>query len=335
MARVFYPGPPSTASCAGPLALEPHETVTPVPGDTGPISCSLLYFLDPLKVSLQTMEVAEELGALVGLATGRRVLVPNELPVTVKGSEKVQFIQMSRGLDRELIGPLPSDALAKVSSLLRQISVLSDADANTLSAALHLYYGASILVERDVRSAYIMLVSALEILSREYGSPPHAWDEWEEAQEWNTLFESLDLTPDQAGELRSRLLANRQLRLKRTFCEYAAGTLPETFWDETWEQWGYSFRPPTNDWDSAAQVARVQRSEFFSRDRAALRRALARSYDIRSAYVHRGETFGIAESARGGIAPVTGGEEIGYPFLRMIVRALLLAELANRSAAVP
>jgi hypothetical protein len=334
MARAFHAGHPIPATQAGPLALEPKESVAATPGDTGPISCSILYFPEPMAVSRQTVEVAEELGALLCLASGRRFEVPPELQFRVKGGTEVHFQQFSRGIDRELIGPLPPDTIPRTLALLNRIAVLQDNDVHTLGRALHLYYGACNIVEGDVRSAYIMLVSALEILSREYGSPPKDWNEWEEAAEWDDVFAEIELAPEQSAVLRIRLLNDKHLRLKRTLCDYVANALPGSFWQLAWEQWSYSFRPPTNDW-GPADVLRLPRSHVITRDKALLRRALQKTYDARSAYVHRGDTFSIEQSLRSDDIPVNGTAPISYPILRLIVRDLVLLELTRRGGPSP
>lgn len=326
--RIFHAGHLPTPTQTQSLKIQPLGSLPVRPGDTGPESVSVLQFPDALPLSEQTLMLAEELGALLCLVTRRRTTVPLELPISVKGSDTINFIPYGGGIDRQLIGPLPDDALARLSSTFAHIRSLSSDDATVLGAATELHYGACILVEKDVRSSYVLLVAALEVLSRKYGVPPSDWSAWEDSREWDEAFAQLALLDHQQQVLRGKLLDNRQLRLKRTFMGYAANALPETFWDLTWEQWSYTHHLKEDKW-SDASPSHVPVAEIFPRDRAVLAQALAKTYDIRSAYVHRGDEFDLVGSLRKLSIPLGGDQPLPYQFLRLVVGEVILHELRH------
>ncbi len=334
IARMFHAGHLRPAAFTKNLSIQPLGRLPVRPGDTGPESVAVLQFPDVLPLSERTLMLAEEIGALFCLVTRRRTAVPLELPISVKGSNTINFLPYGGGIDRELIGPLPDDALIRLSRALTSVGALTPDDTAMLGAATKLHYGACLLVERDVRSAYVLLVAALEVLSRKYGVPPREWSAWEDSSGWDSVFSQLTLNQDQQEVLRQKLLDNRHLRLKRTFCEYAANAIPTTFWDLAWEQWSYTYHVKEECW-SEATPAPIPVAEIIPRDRAVLRRALAKSYDIRSLYVHRGDEFDVAGSLRQLDMPLTGDQPLPYQFLRLIVGELILHELRRVTSEGP
>lgn len=333
MARVFHAGHRPGLAPPGIVALEPQEPLPSRPGDTGPTYVSYLRFPDVLPISEQVLNVAEEIGGLLCLCSRRRVVVPLEVPVSVKGGNgRLSFLPYGGGLDRELNGPLPPDIIARFEALLANIATLSDSKAASIGSAVMLHYAACALVERDVRSAYVLLVAAIELLSREFGLPSREWSAWEDGHGWDELFGTILLTEPQRSAIRARLLANRQLRLKRTFIEYGAETIPDSFWSVTFEQWGYTYRPQTNDWGDPT-LSPVLISQVLPKDRAILARSLARTYDARSAYVHRGSPFDQAASLRRRDIPVDGSQPLPYQLLRVLVRELLLHQIGAAAVA--
>jgi len=323
--RVFHAGHLPQASFAPRLSIQPLGPVPFRPGDTGPESCSVLQFPDSLPVSEASMMLKEDLGALLCLISRRRIAAPLEIPISVKGTNTIHFLPYGGGLDRELIGPLPQDTVARLSQTLTGVQEINERDTAVLGAAMKLHYGACLLVERDVRSAYVLLVAALEVLSRSYGQPPQDWTTWEDSSTWDAVFVELGLTVQQQDVLRSKLLSNRQLRLKRTFTEYAANALPDDFWNLTWEQWSYTYHPQDSSWSEPVSSP-IPVAEIVPRDVDVLSKAFARTYDVRSAYVHRGDEFDVAGSLKVSL-PLSGDTPIPYQFLRLIVGQVILHEM--------
>jgi hypothetical protein len=157
------------------VALQPLGPVPHRFGDVSPVSAVLLRYLETTETSARLADnhgVAAELGALVCLASGRRFEVAMEYTVKVEGSPQTFFLGYAGVADRKLHGPLPNDLPARLESLLRKVASLPVDDLASLGAAANLHYGSILLCERDIRSAYLLLVAGLEVLSRAYGSPP-------------------------------------------------------------------------------------------------------------------------------------------------------------------
>lgn len=318
------------------IALQPLGPVSSRFGDISPVSGILLRYLDTAETSnnlINRQGVATELGALISLASGRKFEVAMEYPVKIEDSPLTFFFGYAGAIDRKLHGPLPSDLPTRFESLIRRVASLSVDDLTTLGAAANLHYGSILLYERDIRSAYLLLVAALEVLSRTYGSPSNRWEDWEGSRSWDNLFTQIALTTDQGEAIRQHLLRDRQLRLKATFRNYASRELPDSFWDDPWLEWTYGRSLPQDSWTDP-QVTEKRVHEILPRDRALLYNALGKTYDLRSGLVHRGEDLSVIDTALRHAVPVEDGKPLPYAMLRAILVKILEMEIENRSSIV-
>lgn len=88
---------------------------------------------------------------------------------------------------------------------MSKIVSLPEPHLSAIATACTLHHGAILLYEKDVRSAYLLLVAAIEVLSRQYGAPPTDWSDWEESSEWEKFMVKIGLSSKQETALRGRL----------------------------------------------------------------------------------------------------------------------------------
>ncbi len=312
------------------VKVEPLGQVTPRPGDTDPSLATLLRFFDTMPHSYSSYLVAADLGSLLSLASDRKFEVAMELPMRVEGRPETHFFSFGTAIDRRLTGPFPSETRSQFLDYLSRLRTLPAEDLEALSAANKLHYGSVLLAGRDPRSAYLLLVAALEVLSRRYGSPPQEWSAWDESDSWNQLFTSLDLSSDQQEALRDRMMANRHLRLKATFREYISSSLPESFWEKPWEEWLYTLHLPHGTWGEA-QRSETPIEDIVPKDRQLIFQALGKTYDLRSGLVHRGDELHLIQTGLKAAEPVIATEAIPYAVLRQMLLALTRTELETRT----
>ena len=299
-----------------------------------PESMVLLAYLDDATFAQNAIHhhrLAADIAAAMSVALERRIDIPFEIAARIEGADSLTFLPFGAITDRVITGPLPSDSVSQVAEVFRKVGGLAKGDLATLGAATSLFHGALLLHERDVRSAYTLLVAGIEALSREYGQPPTDWHEWEVSSKWDAFAAEHQLSEVQAGALRDRLMEDRQLRLKATFRSYASSRLRSIFWEQPWVEWMYSFDIPGGRWLEPEILYEGRLNDFLPTDRAALREALGHSYDLRSSYLHEGVWFGPLELT---LEPaVTVGMDRPLPFavLRAILRELILVELAERT----
>ena len=113
------------------------------------------------------------------------------------------------------------------------------------------------------------------------------WSDWEKSDVWDTLMAEHSFTADQAQAVRDELFRDRQLRLCATFVRYVVERLPADFYDEPWTDWS-----PTIDAGEGRITDGVwsdpRPMNDLMPDVDGLARALGKSYDAQSAYVHEG-----------------------------------------------
>jgi hypothetical protein len=181
--------------------------------------------------SLEDQAVAAQLGAVLTLATNRRVEVAaSDLPLTMEGTTQRTFLPTNLLLDRSLAGPIEVDTRAELVATLSRFYGLATSDRVVLGAATELHYAAALLFDVEPNAAYAMAIAGLERLSRAYGDAPVDWSVWEQATRLDRVFADLALTDEQIGRLRHELLQDRHLRLRQTFASYAAQSLTDDFW---------------------------------------------------------------------------------------------------------
>jgi hypothetical protein len=331
---------------AGKFSLEgtivrslPFEPVVPFARPGGPSEVpQLLEWMDIPDEGERSPFADNDLGvdltAMLALATGRRVAFANEVTFALEGAEWTGFLEIGHSVDGELYGPAEPGARDRFVTIAKAIVALPEDRAIALGDAIRMRNAACCLVETDHSSAYGLLIAALETLSRAFGTPPTSWHDWDQAEEWDRFFLDISLSDQQAESLRQRLLANRQLRLRRTFVEYAAGNLPVSFWDRPHFQYTPGFvveadgvRRSEGTWHEDAPM-----SVLVPQDADELRRRLGRSYDARSEVFHASTRLDQII-----VMPVPGRPNQPLPFagLRRILDHLLWLEIEKGATDAP
>ena len=314
------------------IAVEPKGTLNSRPGDSTPVSMSVLRYLDVVQENIkleETQELADELAAIFSLATERRITIPKTQALRIEGSQGVTFIAYGAAVDRRLHGPAPENLETTIHDLLSKFAGLPPEARPVLGAAAKLYHSAVEIFENDLRAAYLLLVAGIELLSREFGSPPSDWDDWEDSKAWEKTFKSIALSEEQGSAVRSQLMNDRQLRLKATFRDYASTRLPESFWDEPWESWIHTYNMSEGKWMEAPPYLLETRNmcDILPRDRTLLSQLLGRAYNIRSSLVHRGELLTLIDNSIGFKAAADPQRPLPFPILRSVLRCLIKTEV--------
>lgn len=333
--RVIHPGgQPLHGS-----GLVRHQAVGPLqrPGQP-PEYLSLMSFFVPVgqESALRHGDLARALGALITFMVNRRVDVLAEVAISMEDQPDVAtFLPIAGVPDRALLAPFDVDQ-ARLDQLLREhlalLAGLDEKDAEVISAALDMHYGACLLLDRDIASAYTLLVAGLEAMSRRFGRPPSDWSDWDQAATWDKFCAQNALSEEQAQALRDTLMRDRQLRLNETFATYASATLPDSFWDGRWQDWLYTLTMPAGtftggDWTPGASV-----EELVPRNRKLLKAALKRSYVARSGFVHAGDrAVDINTEFMARVMP-DHVSRLSFPGLRLLLRGLIEHELRTRSS---
>jgi hypothetical protein len=316
------------------IKIEPLGPLPGRPGDSEPTSGALLRFLDTRPLSHDSILLATDLGSLISFAAGRYFEVAAEIRLSVEGRPESYFLGLGATIDRKLRGPMPTETRSRLMECLARIPALSQNDLAALGAAIKLHHGSVVLCHRDFRAAYLLLVAALEVLSREYGTPPHDWSAWQESISWDSMFADLQLSDSQRKAIRGRLLESQSLRLKATFREYVSQTIPDQFWEEPWQEWHYVLNAtPPGSW-GPPELSETPVEALVPKDRTVLSNALGRSYDLRSGLIHRGDELHLLEvGLRPGI-PLSGSDPVPYAVLRAFLSSLISKELWSRAEPV-
>jgi hypothetical protein len=332
--RVILPGDETVGFTDTIVKLE-HIGVAPArPGSTNPDTISILRLFDTSPPGLVPALVAQELGAVLALASDRRVEVAMEIMLAVQGRPPTErhLLPLGSVVDRRARGPFDERLRKQFTELVSRVPSLGKDDVAALGAATNLHYGAMLLCEYDLSSAYTLIVAGLEILSRAYGQPPKSWKDWEDSEAWDQVLADQALSPDQAAAIRAQLMKNRPLRLRATFRDYVVSRLPSSFWSEPWVEWTrqVNIKDGKFSWGPLQRHERAMNSILTDRD--TLYAALGRSYDLRSKAVHEGQGVGLFEVALKDATPIRSNEPVTYPILRQILRTLVQYEIEQRSA---
>jgi hypothetical protein len=279
-------------------------------------------------------ELAAGIGAVLTLITDRRVEVLEELPTKVEGSSSTTFIGYNNMFDRRLVAPFDTtevDECLKI--MLGKLVSLPEEDQVVISSAIDLHYGSVLLFEQDLSAAYTLVVAGVEALSRRFGSPPRDWPSWEDAVSWEKFARHQKFSSEQYGALKSKLMGNRQLRLKATFVNYVIQNLSESFWDQEWNEWSYHIRAQEGAYDvEGSWIARKHIRDFVTRDREVLGSALRNSYDARSGFVHSGNrTINMMSEFYSLTHETSFDRPLSYAILRSILAELIKREIDNRA----
>lgn len=279
-------------------------------------------------------DLGVDLTAVLSLASGRKVAYANEVPIRYAEADWTWFLELGWAFDGELYGPVEVDIRAQFIKIVKALVALPEATALSLGSAIRMRNAACCLVESDHSSAYGLLVAAIETLSRQLGDPPSSWNEWDQAEEWDKLFIELALSDEATTKLRQKLLANKQLRLRRTFIEYASGNLPNSFWQEEYVHFVPSVEMVTSGVRPLEDVPRhvIPISVLVPRDGKELRKRLGRSYDARSKVFHESMRLDQID-----VMPLPGRPNEPLPFsgLRRILDGLLWHEIGKVADGAP
>jgi hypothetical protein len=286
---------------------------------------------------LEDQAIAAQLGAVLTLATNRRVEVAaSDLALTMEGTTQRTFLSTAPLLDRSLLGSLPAEPQDGFDHVIHLLYGLQVADREVVGAAVELHYTATLLFDVEPNAAYAMVIAGIERLSREYGSAPASWARWERAEALDGVFAAIGLTDAQMESLRVELLKDRHLRLRQTFASYVAQRLPTDFWERELEDFtpAITMMPDgVSRFSGMTAEPSIPITRVVPTDAEVLRRRLLRSYDARSSYVHDGRRRSSLSST---MAQIVGQEAeaaapIEFAGLRAVLRALIFTELESRS----
>jgi hypothetical protein len=149
-----------------------------------PARLSVLAWIDtvPSGQNLDDQALAAQLGAILTLATNRRIQVAaSDVTLTMEGTTQRTFLPTNSILDRSLSGPISVDVRNTFDATLRSLCGLATADGETIGAAIELHYAAAVLFDVDPNAAYALCIAGIERLSRAYGGAPTEWRAWEDA----------------------------------------------------------------------------------------------------------------------------------------------------------
>lgn len=187
------------------------------------------------------INVATQLGAVMSMATDRRVRVASsETPLSMEGTQRYTFIP-SVVTDRELSGPLPADTKERIETLLGLMVGLSEEDAGPIGSALDLHYASILLHDVDLNAAYALAVAGIEALAAAYGSYPREWENWEQATRFEAAFDEAGLSDEQRATMKIALLHEKYIGLRQRFASYACDRLPRDWWTTTVQDYTPSF----------------------------------------------------------------------------------------------
>jgi len=285
--------------------------------------------------------ISTQLGALLTLATGRRIQVASsEVTVRAEGSSTLNFVPGNFD-DRELYGPVTADPRKSMESLLALISGLQSSAVAPISAAIELHYGATLLFDKDINTASTLLVAGVEALAAHFESSSPIWEDFQDAQRFDAMFDELRLTDTQSSKLREEILKGQHLRLQHRFSTYVSTRLDPAFWDQEVQDYVPSLEQQTDGVDdfkgyAASDVRPID--TWVPRDATELRRRLVATYTARSRFVHAGKkSHSVFTSINATLSQGDSKAPIAFIGMRRILRRLIELELAENStpAALP
>lgn len=274
--------------------------------------------------------LAVDLACVLSLALERRVIVPLDVPIPSRVETK-EFLSLAEIVDQSVQAPIPEDAKSRVINYVTAIAGLSPNDQDIIGAASTAYYGALLLFDREPRAAYTLLITGIELLSREYGKPPTDWVEWELSKKWDDLFDAQGLSSEQKDIFRDKFLDDKQIRLGMTFRNYASNRLLDSFWDKPLDQWIPGVDTSSGERLPRRLVTTRKISDFLQRDRAVLKKRLGESYNLRSSIVHKSSWIDLMKLGQ----PIPVADQhtlpLSFPILRILLAELIWIEISERS----
>ena len=127
------------------------------------------------------------------------------------------------------------------------------------------------------------------------------------------------------------------MRLTETFAQYGSQRLRDSFWRGEWDEWHFPIHITSGGakWMGREQLVQKAVEVVVPRDRSLLRKALRKSYAVRSGLVHRGRRLPITDSLLFPDKGVSEDRPLPFSVLRAVLVELIDAELRQRSKPVP
>jgi hypothetical protein len=316
------------------ITVQPLGRVNPRPGDSGPTSVSVWRFPDtndphrPFEIHQQ---LVSEMAAILTLATERRIEIAREFALRVEGQNNTVLSGYGCTYDRRLHGPMNDNTNTLFIEWLSKVISLPEPHLSVIGAACSLHHGAVLLFEKDIRSAYLLLVAGIEVLSRQYGTPPTNWGDWEESRQWDNFMSKTNLISDQQVALRAKLMEDRNLKLQATFRNYGSCSLPDAFWDEDLKDWSYPIDSNSGYWHQPDVLSEKKIKDVFPKDRRLLAKCLGESYDLRSGLVHRGNNIELLDVVIPHDQILKEVKPLPFSILRSILTSLIKHEVTKYS----
>jgi hypothetical protein len=325
---------PGVRPVEGP-GLVSAATVAPVvtPG-RAPRVLALLQWMNANSEYGQSLDdlVGEDamIAALLTYVSDRLCEVPPEITASFEDRPGTVMFLPFTGADTTLGAPMPpwEQVDSDLRDTLGRLAAMKPADAEAISAALHMHYSACLLAVSDLSGAYATVVGGLEALASHFGSPPSDWSSWSEAGSWDKFFTKLKLTDGQCVALRGRLLRDKHLQLTETFANYVCDRLPIGFWEEPVSTYAWSLAAGSNEFSEGTWSDPQPRSADFSGNPLALKTALKSSYAVRSRYLHSGRRAHTTSHEFFGDRPGRARSRLSLAQLRSALRAIIQTELA-------
>ncbi|PXX42518.1 hypothetical protein [Undibacterium pigrum] len=313
------------------IRIEPKQAIPTRLGDSNPFTVSLVCYPDKVNGPefdiFRHEAITKEFGAILSIVINRRILSPTTFPASVSGENSVTFMSMQSAADRSVDGPIPENIAPMLTSFFAKIKDMPEDICETLSAASSLHHSALQLFGQDLRSAYLLCISALEHLSRKFGNPPSDWSDWDVANKWDAFFSKNGVDSIVAQAFRDELMRDRHLRLQATFTRYIIDSLSENFWNDEYDEWLYGIDLSRQQWLAPNNYSTKKMSDFIPRDLDILYKMAKSSYKLRNDLVHNGKHISLKEV----ILPFTDGIDSDAPFpffiIRRILRDIILQEI--------
>jgi hypothetical protein len=312
------------------IGVNPRFLLPAQIGDSHPKYLALIRFMDSRegqKNVLRLRALATELGAALTFVTGRRMETRHTISAKQEGASEVAFMGYDGIFDSRIQGPFESSLTTPLTVFLSKLASLSDEHIATLGAALNLHYAATLLFDRDLSAAYVLLVSGIEMLSRAYGLPPGRWEEWDQSQDWDAWMDEIGIVDTQREALIPRLLKDKQLRLAETFSTYASTRLRPSFWDIDLDGWIYGINLSGGTHAAPHKASSRKISECIDNDPVLLKKALKKSYEARSGFVHSGNPVAFLASLLFSGNKVQPDAPLPFAILRSILVELIETKL--------
>lgn len=273
------------------------------------------------------------ISASLTLLADRRIEILPEIANRIEGTDRLLFLPYSAIPDKRLISPsqYPIDD-GSIRKLFTQVGSLSTEDDRIITQALSLHYASVLLFDKDLPAAYALLVAGLEALSSRYGDQRTEWSDWDMAEMWDAFIKRQKLNDQQAEALRAKLIKDKKMRLGDTFAKYVSSSLPKTFWTNASSIYTYSADASSGKWAPGRWEDGPSFSKLVPEDRDIVYKALRKSYEARSNYVHEGKRSITPQLQIAGLSDMmTGDQPVPFALLRTMLTSLIKLELANRA----